>query len=86
MVHEVLPSDQLHDRVLEVAHQLVRTPAELLALVKDNLNQAEDEVERRRWVFANEAENQGKAGQAMALRMQKAASRRRDVISAACRP
>jgi hypothetical protein len=26
--------------------------------VKDNLNEAEDEVERRRWLFAHEAENQ----------------------------
>lgn len=75
MVHEVLPPHRLQERVLEVAHQLVRAPAELLALVKDNLNQAEDDVERRRWVFANEAENQGKAGQAMMTRMQKAAER-----------
>ena len=30
----------------------------MLALVKDNLNAAEDEVERRRWLFAHEAENQ----------------------------
>ena len=37
----------------------MRTPATLLALVKDNLNAAEDEVERRRWLFAHEAENQG---------------------------
>ena len=30
----------------------------MLALVKDDLNEAEDEVERRRWLFAHEAENQ----------------------------
>ena len=55
----------------------MRTPAALLALVKDNLNAAEDEVERRRWLFAHEAENQMQSAQAMMERL--AQSRRRPV-------
>jgi 2-(1,2-epoxy-1,2-dihydrophenyl)acetyl-CoA isomerase len=58
MVHAVLPPAALRTHTYEVARALVRTPAHLLALVKENLNEAEDEVERRRWLFAHEAENQ----------------------------
>ena len=58
MVDAVLPPAELNAYTYEVAGTLVRTPATLLALVKDNLNAAEDEVERRRWLFAHEAENQ----------------------------
>ena len=58
MVHAVLPPTELRAYTYEVAETLVRTPSTLLALVKDNLNAAEDEVERRRWLFAHEAENQ----------------------------
>lgn len=69
MVHAVLPPVELPAYTFEIANKLVRTPATLLALVKDNLNAAEDEVERRRWLFAHEAENQGKSAQAMIQRM-----------------
>ncbi len=69
MVHAVLPAGELHAYTYEVAHKLVRTPATLLALVKDNLNAAEDEVERRRWLFAHEAENQGASARAMMARL-----------------
>ncbi len=69
MVHAVLPAGELHACTYEVAHKLVRTPATLLALVKDNLNAAEDEVERRRWLFAHEAENQGASARAMMARL-----------------
>jgi 2-(1,2-epoxy-1,2-dihydrophenyl)acetyl-CoA isomerase len=69
MVHGVLPPTELRAYTYEIAQQLVRTPATLLALVKDNLNAAEDEVERRRWLFAHEAENQGKSAKAMMERM-----------------
>ncbi len=69
MVHAVLPPSELRTYTYEIAGQLVRTPATLLALVKDNLNAAEDAAERRRWLFAHEAENQGKSGQAMAERL-----------------
>jgi 2-(1,2-epoxy-1,2-dihydrophenyl)acetyl-CoA isomerase len=65
MVHEVLPPAELRAYTYEIANQLVRTPATLLALVKGNLNEAEDEIERRRWLFAHEAENQAAAAKAM---------------------
>jgi 2-(1,2-epoxy-1,2-dihydrophenyl)acetyl-CoA isomerase len=69
MVHAVLGPGQLRAHTYEVAHSLVRTPATLLALVKENLNLAEDEAERRRWLFAHEAENQAKAGRATMERL-----------------
>ena len=69
MVHEVLPPAELRAYTYEIASQLVRTPATLLALIKENLNAAEDEVERRRWLFASEAENQGKSAKATMERM-----------------
>ena len=71
MVHAVLPAAELRAYTYEIASQLVRTPATLLALVKDNLNAAEDEVERRRWLFAHEAENQATSAEAMMERMAK---------------
>ena len=58
MVHAVLPAAQLRNHTYEVAAQLASSSSRVLALVKDNLNEAEDEVERRRWLFAHEAENQ----------------------------
>ncbi len=58
MVHAVLPPNELRDHTLGIAQRLVRTPASLLALVKDNLNEAEYDVDRRRFLFANEAQNQ----------------------------
>jgi 2-(1,2-epoxy-1,2-dihydrophenyl)acetyl-CoA isomerase len=75
MVHAVLPPQELRPYTYEIAASLVRTPATLLALTKENLNEAEDEVERRRWLFANEAENQAKAAKAMFERMQQRQSR-----------
>ena len=69
MVHSVLPPAELRPYTYEIANKLVRTPAILLALVKDNLNEAEDEVERRRWLFAHEAENQGDSAKAMMERL-----------------
>lgn len=69
MVHSVLPPDELRPYTYDVAHALVRTPSSLLALVKENLNQAEDEVERRRWLFAHEAENQMSSARSMMERM-----------------
>jgi hypothetical protein len=41
--------------------------------VKDNLNAAEDDVDRRRYLFANEAENQGKSVGLIADRLQREA-------------
>jgi 2-(1,2-epoxy-1,2-dihydrophenyl)acetyl-CoA isomerase len=64
MVHAVLPPADLRRHTYEVAHQLARIPSHVLALVKDDLNEAEDEVDRRRWLFAHEAENQMAAARA----------------------
>jgi 2-(1,2-epoxy-1,2-dihydrophenyl)acetyl-CoA isomerase len=69
MVHDVLPPAELRAYTYEIASQLVRTPATLLALVKGNLNEAEDEIERRRWLFAHEAENQGESAKATMERL-----------------
>lgn len=75
MVQAVLPPEELRAHTLAVAARLVRTPASLLALVKENLNEAEDEVERRRYLFAHEAHNQGEAARAIFERMQRKAER-----------
>jgi 2-(1,2-epoxy-1,2-dihydrophenyl)acetyl-CoA isomerase len=69
MVHAVVPGTELRNHTMVVAGRLVRTPAALLALVKGNLNAAEDTEERRRYLFASEAANQGEAGRLMAERM-----------------
>jgi 2-(1,2-epoxy-1,2-dihydrophenyl)acetyl-CoA isomerase len=58
MVHAVLPAAELRNHTYEMAGRLTRIPSRVLALVKDDLNEAEEEVERRRWLFAHEAENQ----------------------------
>ena len=76
MVHGVVPPTELRGHVMRIAAQLARTPAALLALVKDDLNQAEDDDDRRRFLFANEAHNQGEAGRAMRARIERAAERR----------
>ncbi len=68
MVHAVVPAAELRAYTLNVAARLARSPAALLALVKDNLNEAEDAVDRRRWLFAHEAHNQGEAGRMIAER------------------
>jgi 2-(1,2-epoxy-1,2-dihydrophenyl)acetyl-CoA isomerase len=75
MVHDVLPPEELRDHTLNVARRLVRTPAALLKLVKDNLNAAEDEAARRRYLFAHEAENQAVSGRLMRDRLRRAADR-----------
>lgn len=73
MVHEVSEPTSLHDRVVHVAGTLARTPSHVLALLKNNLNLAEDAVERRRFLFANEAANQAAAGEAIAARLRRLA-------------
>jgi 2-(1,2-epoxy-1,2-dihydrophenyl)acetyl-CoA isomerase len=72
MVHEVLPPQELLEHTMGVARRLVRTPAALLELVKDNLNAAEDEVARRRYLFAHEAENQAVSGRLIRDRLRRA--------------
>jgi 2-(1,2-epoxy-1,2-dihydrophenyl)acetyl-CoA isomerase len=69
LVHEVVPAAELRVHTMAAAARLARRPRELVALVKDNLNQAEDDVERRRFLFANEAVNQIESGRLIAERM-----------------
>ena len=69
MVHEVVPASELRAYTLEVATQLARIPTDLVALVKDNLNQAEDAPERRRFLLANEAVNQIESGRLLVDRI-----------------
>jgi hypothetical protein len=69
MVNAVVPAAGLREYTLGVADRLVRTPAALLALVKDNLNAAEQEVERRRYLFAHEAQNQVESARQMMEKM-----------------
>jgi hypothetical protein len=79
MVHVVLPPSELAAYTYGIADQLVRTPGTVLALMKDNLNAAEDEVERRRWLFAHEAENQMRSAKAM---MERASRKRTEGVVA----
>ena len=58
MVHRVVPAARLRDETLELAGRIARLPADLLGRLKDNLNQAEAEQSRRRWLLGNEATNQ----------------------------
>jgi 2-(1,2-epoxy-1,2-dihydrophenyl)acetyl-CoA isomerase len=58
MVHAVLPAAGLRDHTYGVARRLVRVRASVLARMKDNLNAAEDDADRRRLLFAHEAANQ----------------------------
>jgi hypothetical protein len=64
----------LLEYTMDVARRLVRTPAALLELVKDNLNAAEDEVARRRYLFAHEAENQAVSARLIRDRIRRAAA------------
>ncbi len=74
MVNRVLPAAELRAFTLATAQQMLRTPAAIWALTKDNLNQAEDDVERRRHLFANEATNMGRSSEGIAERMRKRAA------------
>jgi 2-(1,2-epoxy-1,2-dihydrophenyl)acetyl-CoA isomerase len=72
MVHEVVAPQYLLEHTMDVARRLARTPAALLELVKDNLNAAEDEAARRRYLFAHEAENQAVSARLMRDRIRRA--------------
>ncbi len=61
MVNRVLPAAELREFTLSVAQRMLRTPASLLALIKDNLTQAEEEADRRRHLFSLESRNQRQA-------------------------
>jgi len=58
MVHGVVPAVELRAHVMEIARRISRISGPLLARIEDNLNQAEEEAARRRFLFANEATNQ----------------------------
>lgn len=74
MVHAVFPAERLRDETLQRAREMARLPADLLARIKDNLNEAESERGRRRWLFAHETTNQIEG---VAARMARAAERAR---------
>jgi 2-(1,2-epoxy-1,2-dihydrophenyl)acetyl-CoA isomerase len=69
MVTDVFPAAELRQQVMRVARGLVRTPSDVLVRMKENLNQAEADVDRRRWLFASEASHQLAAGDALAARL-----------------
>ncbi len=75
MVHRVYPAAELRAETLEHAHRIARLPADLLGRIKDNLNEAEGEAARRRWLFAHETTNQieGVAARIARARERKAA-------------
>lgn len=75
MVNRVLPAAELADHTMAVARQMLRTPASLWALLKDNLNRAEDDADRRRYLFASESANMVKAMGDIAERMRLKAAR-----------
>jgi 2-(1,2-epoxy-1,2-dihydrophenyl)acetyl-CoA isomerase len=69
MVHEVLPAADLRARVMAVAAALAAAPAEILQAIEDNLNQAEDAVDRRRELFAIESVNQRESSMRLLQRL-----------------
>lgn len=58
MVHDVFPAAELRARTLEIAGRVAGISSGVLARTKANLNQAEIDADRRRFVFAAEAHNQ----------------------------
>ena len=58
MVHGVVPAADLRSHVMAIAERVAMIPSHVLLRLEDNLNQAEDDPARRRFLFANEANNQ----------------------------
>ena len=73
MLNKVLPPAELRDYTMSVAQKLLRVPATLLTLIKNNLTEAEEEADRRRYLFDLEARNQRQAGKDIVQRMRKKA-------------
>ena len=73
MLNKVLPPAELRDHTLSVARKLLRVPATLLAQIKNNLTEAEEEANRRRYLFDVEARNQRQAVKDTVRRMRKKA-------------
>ena len=74
MLNKVLPPAELRDHALSVAQKLLRVPATLLALIKNNLTEAEEEANRRRYLFDLEARNQRQSAKDIAERMRRKAA------------
>ena len=72
MVHAVVPAAALRDHTLGVARTLLRVPSSVLARMKDNLNAAEEDADRRRYLFAHEAANQELAAADLTHRAERA--------------
>jgi 2-(1,2-epoxy-1,2-dihydrophenyl)acetyl-CoA isomerase len=77
MVHAVVPAAELRDYTLAVARRLVAIPGPVLARIKANLNEAEDDPDRRRFLFAHEATNQIEAARLVRERAAQRAKRER---------
>ena len=73
MVSKVVADDELRDFTMSVAERLLRTPATLAALMKDNLTQAEQQANRRRYLFGLEWANQRQAVAHITERMRRKA-------------
>ena len=73
MLNKVLPPAELRDHTLSVAQKLLRVPATLLALIKNNLTEAEEEANRRRYLFDLEARNQRQSAKDIAERLRRKA-------------
>lgn len=69
MVNGVLPAAELSSHVYSIAERMLRVPASLLALIKDNLSQAEEDADRRRYLFDLETRNQGQSFQDIMARI-----------------
>ncbi len=75
MINRVLPAAELGDYTMGIAARLLRTPASLLSLVKDNLTQAEMEADRRRGLFTLETMNQRQAVRDIRARLRRKAEK-----------
>jgi len=71
MVNDVIPAAELTDHVQKIAERLLRISGPLLAKIKDNLNQAEQDTDRRRYLFDLETRNQISSVAALRARIQK---------------
>lgn len=73
MVNDVLPAAELANHVRAIAERLLRVSGPLLANIKDNLNQAEQETDRRRYLFDLETRNQASSVTEIRERMRRKA-------------
>ena len=69
MVNAVLPAVELEAHVQGIAERLLRVPASVLALIKDNLTEAEQDAGRRRRLFDLETRNQTRSVADIAQRL-----------------